>query len=1131
MDDQKPEGIPHVPKSWAIYSKWAMNAWNIWTRKANQQRRLGEPPIPTADNLELVMPKQLDNYLKDFVNNMRRGDGAEFKKESAQNIYRGLAAHLISNLKCPHLNFLNHHDENFLQFRKAAYKTTYRKHVNVSSADQSDQRNHLWDRYFLDLDSPEGLLRAVFALNTFVFGVETVEAHSLLMTNQYLLESDKGGDFIEFFGNLKGAGPSYKDKDSILSVEEIKLYNTGKNYSVYNIFKKYLNSIQPNGKFYSLPHTITCRGGTVTKEKTKRFSSTAMNNKQIQELQEDLISSRFYKKLPLFTDFDTEKRRFNIYPSHLSKLTPTSLTYVDPEVIALATQRKVNCAEYLLSEENEDDETMTHITQKVSTSQTSASNQVQEELWTNSRAALRSLRKEPNLQENAPNQISITPPLMTGTPTRLSDTPKTGTPNLMTDTLNLMTSTQNMMTNAINAGRGTPKHQLISARGLLNTQSFVNKLLLDEQTLLLSTNVNKINETPQTESSRPFPDYYTEQRFSDETLTGNHPQNSFIQHGKAISSQGYRTNLNALSNQPRMEHLYRYRNGFTSACTDTAHLRTQTKPGQATTTHENSTTETESDLQSPKQTFSRAPFPENFPKTSTNFTTTDDQPPSFPLDNVFRLHPFHQLYPHTDCQSSAELFHQMLKQYRIMTPHPVDQTSYLGAKLSQTSSSCPPFIDGNLSVPHQEFSQLSGMTSVEVNNQNIRRQKTFGKEKPASPSPFPLQRMEISFKESLKDYHDQLYQGRFEHNLPEKNSTNSCVQKRLASACGFETQKNFKRSNQRHQELTEYTEGGINGLNDKEKKTPISTLPNQTKPLQDFITSPLNTTADQNRSPSNRIEMHQDYLGKPSDLFNINSDNCNSTLNQNRQTAEDTTDEVKMNHVGTYPGERHGHNEIEANLQEDTITEDVSNERKITRETHDSKSFIDEQVKNKSLEQANPTTRNRNSDGESLDQEIKELLDFDPTLRKSFHQKCSDWWLRHKSRFEKNNILTSKSNSKSCNMSTYSNNEDENTFREREPETLSPNDGILQGNVTTAANENENTSILMSEKDNSFNIKNGNPILLNPDSIPLKINTCSNDVCDLPGLNSTGSYQDSQDISEVSCVADDVKCMSSLYVD
>ncbi|XP_021369647.1 uncharacterized protein LOC110460813 [Mizuhopecten yessoensis] len=1170
MDDHHSKATPGVPKSWPIYRGWAVNAWNKWTKTANQGRQLGESPIPTVDNLRLVSPKELDVYLKDFVNNVRRDDGARFKINSAYNIYRGLAAHLVINLKCPHLNFLDHDNDSFVEFRKAAYKTTkiFRKRKQMKDhTDQLDHEKCLWNKRFLDMDCPKSLLRAVYAFNYSVFGIETIEAHHLMLANQYVLGEDKDGNFVVFYGNLQESEHLSEVNNPIVSVEEIKLYDTGEYDSVYNIFKKYLNGIPRHGKFYILPCLSNCTGGT--KRKMTGFSTTPMNYSQIYELHEDLITSQTYRKLFLLKDFDAQKGRLVVHPSQMFNLTHTSPTSVDPKADFFTqaynniplTQGMENCAESLLNEENEVVvilDTSDEVIRETPSQKSPSQGQVQQALWA-------------GVSNYDPASCSSFGNMMPGTPNMMMDKP-----NFVTGTQNLMTSTPNLMRGTTDVGIQTPNHHCIPAMRPLNiyispeTSQFENKLPQDRQTLLLRPNVDRSQDVSLGDGRRllsPAP-YQTEQivlECADETSASLPSQRSSIQqHETAIIAERHRDISSVLSclDQPRMERMYPNTNDITPIYTGTTHLRSRTLQCHSRSAEENKLNRTPSDSEKPSyyKTFRTAPPQMQMnlppPPTAQPLNTTEYQhtPPLYLMDNATSVHPMHQL------RSNAGKFHhstperlypyQHSRQTRPMTSLPNqnrDQFPSLRTKLSRTAltNHCPPLNSKNQPISPEGVSPLSRMKAIkEYHKQLLIRQGMCG----ISPSSFLLQQhMAMQPRESQSVNHNQEQQRSRKKHFSEHDS------QEIPNIEKLMRQSNTKRRNPENTGTPDSMEKGIQGQIDDGKGATFSAqsiaVPPQT--LQAIDPSPFSPAAritDQDRPPSNIIQSHQDCQGNPPDLVNNrNGNDYQSSTGKKRLTGEDTAepakDKVEINHTGRHLGVRTGQNQTEANLLEDEreITIIDSAEGKIPWEVKVSPSIIDKGNQDTQLKQTNHSARNSNPDSKTLDQDIRELLDFDPSLRKSFHKKCADWWIRHKSNFEMNNLSQCKSNLNSQNMSTNSNKNDgksENTVPENQQEISNQNnDKVLQGNATTgdmAECEKRRTPLSPSGADVCSNSKQSSPKLGDFNYKCLNMNTCSASVLnnDLSEQHSAGSHETKPwDGVGGHCVADDVKCMSAFYVD
>ncbi|XP_069122174.1 uncharacterized protein [Argopecten irradians] len=1124
-----------VPKSWNIYKGWGVNAWDKWTKKANKRRELGQPPIPKASTLDVVSEQELDQYLKDFFTNMTRSDGTAFKKASALNICRGLAAHLVINLKCPHLNFMACHDNYFPEFQKTAYRTSKvsRKGKQIeNSFDQTNPENRLWDKHFDDLDSPVGLLHAVYAFNTFVFGVESVDSHCSLVPNQYLLSSDKDGDFIKFYGNIKETKSS-EDKTPIFSVEERKLYDTGESDSVYNIFKKYLKGIPPHGKFYVLPCTsIQKQAG---KEKyVKGSSSSPLNLSQIQDLQEHLVSSRSYKKLHILEDFDVEKRRINlINPLFFPQQTnTTAMCATETKEISKTLDQMImplrmeNSAEGLLQEENDDDNfhTSSSVTQKATnTSQSPVSDQIQHDMQEDEEPKT----MEPSLPVTTPNVVSYTPNVMSHT--QGSPNMMTATPNMMTHTPNMMTRTPRMMTDIIR--RGTSNCHFNPVMKPLNIQTsteteFTIRNPFDDQTLLLRTNVDKAKD----------PSF-------------RHMEN-FLQHGvDPLSHHFQQLSYYHQSRYPVTvgQHVspwdYLYTNTIASRYMDPNHMGPPAQHGHL------SGNDTRGIVSDPGQAVSEVP--RMVPPIAQHLTSQGYKHPSFEMDKSSGT--YHNYQPHMNARDNSYTPQEIFNPLHRINPGLKGQLPYMGRTLSraQTMNHCASLNKETMSVSQDEYSPLSGMTPSEFHNKKFTsvsheeqstlsgatpnefhdlRQKCKGRGQKLSPSLASLlQQAETSDRDRMNDQMEHLQGLRQAHivNCEQNSSVNQTIErnirKRHASKCDSETPNKFRRINQRRSEDMMEKLDVTNNCKDQENSP-------QTKSAQHSETPVLKTeTKNKDQKNYQQPKSSPQSVAPLLKIIQIIEDIVSSQFPRKTNPNESSVDSGTTDPADTSYSEQTTQNQ-ESLLQEDVINNSKANDYVDTTScelTSQNLESLQEDAPNNSKPEDFvdiPDQQQNTTESENPDQDIKLLLDFDPSLRESFHKKCEDWWMKHKSQFEMNNLLTVKSNSQSS-VSKDSNNDEmsENALDENQQEQLEEDQSTDNATPTKSGYTN------MSEMD-------GN---LASDHSMCDIPACSNldprhsIIVRAPDLQNQNTAENTKlrDYVDNCCEADDVKCMSALYVD
>ena len=114
---------------------------------------------------------------------------------------------------------------------------------------QQDEET-LWDCGELGTSSSQSLLNTVFYYNCKIFGLRGMDEHRKLECDQFSLDSDSEGSYIEFLGrSSKNFNGGVKQRK--IEAKSLKHYSDPCNdRSLYDIYKLYLDLVGNDGPFY-----------------------------------------------------------------------------------------------------------------------------------------------------------------------------------------------------------------------------------------------------------------------------------------------------------------------------------------------------------------------------------------------------------------------------------------------------------------------------------------------------------------------------------------------------------------------------------------------------------------------------------------------------------------------------------------------------------------------------------------------------------------------------------------------------------------------------------------------------------------------------------------------------------------
>ena len=152
-------------------TKWAVTNFLAWQTSRNKEFDGDQAKQVPSTLLKSSDPSVLSKWLSLYCAEARKKDGGSYPPKTVYALLTGLLRHMRSlNPECP--NFLDFSDprfttlQNYLDnlFRdlRARGVGSESKNAEVFSKEEEDQ---LWTSGTLSVDSPKGLLRAVFYLN------------------------------------------------------------------------------------------------------------------------------------------------------------------------------------------------------------------------------------------------------------------------------------------------------------------------------------------------------------------------------------------------------------------------------------------------------------------------------------------------------------------------------------------------------------------------------------------------------------------------------------------------------------------------------------------------------------------------------------------------------------------------------------------------------------------------------------------------------------------------------------------------------------------------------------------------------------------------------------------------------
>ena len=159
---------PFCPKNTKVSTKWALNNFEDWAANYNARH----PDSPCPDKLLLVDDAQvLSHWLQKFVLSTRKKSGEKYPPKTIQMLLCGLQRYMKEKKESP-FNIFSTEIAAFKQLMTtldSLYRELREEGVGATSQPTQlvtdDDIDRLWSSNVLSLDTPQGLLNAVFFYN------------------------------------------------------------------------------------------------------------------------------------------------------------------------------------------------------------------------------------------------------------------------------------------------------------------------------------------------------------------------------------------------------------------------------------------------------------------------------------------------------------------------------------------------------------------------------------------------------------------------------------------------------------------------------------------------------------------------------------------------------------------------------------------------------------------------------------------------------------------------------------------------------------------------------------------------------------------------------------------------------
>lgn len=196
--------VPHIPKNTSASTRWAFKNLGDWFVAHNSEATSNDDRCPDDVLSPSCSPEVLNRWLCVFVSETRGHNGEPYPSRTLYAILTGIIRYMRSN-NPNYPNFLEKKSPAFVEFMSTLdnlFKKLRSEGVGSSSAHTegiSREEDELWSSGVLNINTPLGLLRAVFYYNGKCLCLRGGQEHRCLKLSQ--LKWMKSPDRYEYVEN------------------------------------------------------------------------------------------------------------------------------------------------------------------------------------------------------------------------------------------------------------------------------------------------------------------------------------------------------------------------------------------------------------------------------------------------------------------------------------------------------------------------------------------------------------------------------------------------------------------------------------------------------------------------------------------------------------------------------------------------------------------------------------------------------------------------------------------------------------------------------------------------------------------------------------------------------------------
>lgn len=179
-------------------TRWAVVVLRKWREERNGLSTSTGNVIPELSKMDAAC---MDFWLQRFLMEVRNQKGNEYTPKSLYYLACGLLRH-FRDIEIFGMNFLDHNDDRFARTRRMKSLVAQGIGTTTQQADPilPEQEDILWEKEVLGSSSAKSLQNTGFFYACKVFGLRGCDEHRERMCEQFILNSDDQGKFIQFVG-------------------------------------------------------------------------------------------------------------------------------------------------------------------------------------------------------------------------------------------------------------------------------------------------------------------------------------------------------------------------------------------------------------------------------------------------------------------------------------------------------------------------------------------------------------------------------------------------------------------------------------------------------------------------------------------------------------------------------------------------------------------------------------------------------------------------------------------------------------------------------------------------------------------------------------------------------------------